>query len=1219
MANTLKYKITGINGIFRIPIEQNDNVNAISTLVKKEFSIIPKLSAKVYGSYLQNAAILSKYVRKDDIVTFYPTESDTQLTMSQQIIITPRYQSKTAFIVFSTINFKSMTAGDKIQIDINKDTKSDIEMKILKNLNAKYHKEIRQKGQITKILLFLPGGIPFFDGATINQFIQSFPDFLSYLYSIVIFNDNISDSILNETIDNICNISNESFKALLSPYFESDINGLGEIAAVLGYIQNKGPNSNFLIHSIAKFCPFAPLINGLFGLSGHFTGSTVIQITAPLSVLFIEMSKNLPEKTNLFSSTTKFLSFFMSIKISDKIPCTEFSRPFYNIGYESFFHSTIENETQIDKIIAFNPDFENYDWIRFSLPSLTEEDFKFAMRSSKELKKLSSLYDLDHVSLLKGRNCPFLFLSETEGMIVYINPEVGQIEIEPKENLACKISLLNFNSFDRNITDIVDPKKVTQITFFCICKSQTMNELFDNGVTRFVASQKLAHLFRDRCYANHILLLAGSIMFNSEIHVKNELTPLISNFSVDTETPSGDRAIFQAVKVAAEKILAVSNKYKNAVLRIIVLCDGEDAFANSTQMASVSNFLLQNNIKVDSFFFDPHKIPKNVAGLSHFTGGVSVLLNSYKDASDMFTDEAFTNVRLRKFGRMSHPILVAKDFSELRSIGPENLDKTIEVNENEFAKNDQIVITPTLEYIEFIADDPDFTPRMNRIVKEIKRIVSNPSSTFIVFPLKERFDVWRLLIKGCDSSLYENKWFYLIIEFDDDYPTTYPKFRFVHPPYHPNINDHGLVQFDLLYQNYRSDMSMIQLIEEILVLFIEPKFDSAIDSKRAGMRMEDPRFLALVDEWNQKNGKDSPDDWTKDWNIENPTIQQDTKIYEQPIYATYEKDEENRNKDEESSDEKLKILDADLINKLLTKKTCLGRGATSTVYRVNNCFTHKGFLCLKILNDELFIRANEPKKKKAKTKSIWDDDDDDNEEEENEIQFDFDIVKRLYSEYEMLCNLDHPNIVKVYGFFLGDKEHNPAILLEYCKFDLEKVIKELEDVDLVGIIYEICSAMKYVHENDIIHRDLKMKNILINNKKHVKICDFGISKFTDVTTYASITRGVGTPLFMAPEIFDEKVVYNEKVDVYAFGVVMYFIVTKGELPKFNGIGKYEFLNLPSSINQLSSSIIKSCWSSSPEERPSFERLLELITENDFMLIDGIENQIPKLKEHLKLD
>ena len=69
---------------------------------------------------------------------------------------------------------------------------------------------------------------------------------------------------------------------------------------------------------------------------------------------------------------------------------------------------------------------------------------------------------------------------------------------------------------------------------------------------------------------------------------------------------------------------------------------------------------------------------------------------------------------------------------------------------------------------------------------------------------------------------------------------------------------------------------------------------------------------------------------------------------------------------------------------------------------------------------------------------------------------------------------------------------------------------------------------------------------------------------------------------------------------------------------FTGTGCYESLTLPNSINKLSQSIIKMCWSNAPIDRPSFKDIMKLIHKNNFMLIDGIEKEIPKLREHLGL-
>lgn len=196
---------------------------------------------------------------------------------------------------------------------------------------------------------------------------------------------------------------------------------------------------------------------------------------------------------------------------------------------------------------------------------------------------------------------------------------------------------------------------------------------------------------------------------------------------------------------------------------------------------------------------------------------------------------------------------------------------------------------------------------------------------------------------------------------------------------------------------------------------------------------------------------------------------------------------------------------------------------------------------------------------------------------------------------------------------------NPAILLEYCKCNLEKAIQYLDDIDLVGIIYEICNAMMYIHKMKIIHRDLKTTNILIDKNKHVKICDFGISKMMNGTSTTSFTHGVGTFLYMAPELFQPDSICDKKIDVYAFGVVVYFILTKGKYPNNCGTGNLDKAKIPKYINKVSMSLIKNCWYHSPEKRPSFRQIIKFIIKNNFLLINGIEDKIPALKEYLRFD
>lgn len=218
--------------------------------------------------------------------------------------------------------------------------------------------------------------------------------------------------------------------------------------------------------------------------------------------------------------------------------------------------------------------------------------------------------------------------------------------------------------------------------------------------------------------------------------------------------------------------------------------------------------------------------------------------------------------------------------------------------------------------------------------------------------------------------------------------------------------------------------------------------------------------------------------------------------------------------------------------------------------------------------------------------------------------------KRFLQEYEMLNQIDHPNIIKTFGFCYGDKKHQPTILLEFCPYSLNKIVNTLNDKERVSIIYEICLAMKHVHEANIIHRDLSPENILLDNKKHVKISDFGIATLMDSETQSK-TSGIGKLKFMAPELIREKTHYNEKVDVFSFSVVLFYILTKGSIPDVSiidvGLGKRS--KIPYEINKLSASLITKCWSDNPNERPSFSEIIDLIKRNNFKLIDNVDISI----------
>ena len=213
--------------------------------------------------------------------------------------------------------------------------------------------------------------------------------------------------------------------------------------------------------------------------------------------------------------------------------------------------------------------------------------------------------------------------------------------------------------------------------------------------------------------------------------------------------------------------------------------------------------------------------------------------------------------------------------------------------------------------------------------------------------------------------------------------------------------------------------------------------------------------------------------------------------------------------------------------------------------------------------------------------------------------------KHFFQEFEVIFKLNHPNIVKAYEFCFGDSTHSPSYILEYCPNNLKKCIERIQKSERKRIIIELSSAMEKVHSIGIIHRNLKLENILLDEEDHVKLIDFGdYALIKDETESMDRTQNVGSIHFMAPELIQGKKDYNEKVDVYSFGVIVYMILTKGEYPKINildvGIGKKA--NIPSNASKFSKELIDKCWSFKPSDSPSFTGICLMLQENEEKLI-----------------
>ncbi|CAM8891390.1 unnamed protein product [Rhodiola kirilowii] len=155
-------------------------------------------------------------------------------------------------------------------------------------------------------------------------------------------------------------------------------------------------------------------------------------------------------------------------------------------------------------------------------------------------------------------------------------------------------------------------------------------------------------------------------------------------------------------------------------------------------------------------------------------------------------------------------------------------------------------------------------------------------------------------------------------------------------------------------------------------------------------------------------------------------------------------------------------------------------------------------------------------------------------------------LRRVYSEVKLLKRFHIDHIIALYDFWKDEKQNTLNFITEVCTSgDLRQYRRKHRHVSLKALkkwCWQILKGLEYLHTNDlcVIHRDLNCSNVFINgNTGVVKIGDFGLAAVLGKDHVAHSM--LGTPEFMAPEVYEEK--YNELVDIYSFGMCVLELVT----------------------------------------------------------------------------
>ena len=205
--------------------------------------------------------------------------------------------------------------------------------------------------------------------------------------------------------------------------------------------------------------------------------------------------------------------------------------------------------------------------------------------------------------------------------------------------------------------------------------------------------------------------------------------------------------------------------------------------------------------------------------------------------------------------------------------------------------------------------------------------------------------------------------------------------------------------------------------------------------------------------------------------------------------------------------------------------------------------------------------------------------------------------KKIFYETNLMRKLRHNSITKILETF--ESEKYIFIIMEYISGGtLQSFIKKRRKLNekTAKIFYkQIIESIKYIHSKNIVHRDIKLENILIDLNNNIKICDFGVGIMINQNTI--LYDQCGTPVYMAPEIIRNKGYFGFPVDIWSSGISLY-IMLSGNVPfnrgKLNDL-QYEILNSPlKNINDVSleaNDLLKGVLNKDPNKRFSIDDIL----------------------------
>ena len=202
------------------------------------------------------------------------------------------------------------------------------------------------------------------------------------------------------------------------------------------------------------------------------------------------------------------------------------------------------------------------------------------------------------------------------------------------------------------------------------------------------------------------------------------------------------------------------------------------------------------------------------------------------------------------------------------------------------------------------------------------------------------------------------------------------------------------------------------------------------------------------------------------------------------------------------------------------------------------------------------------------------------------------IESSLVAEANLMKNLDYPALPRIVDII--DDGQTLCVVMDYVEGEsLDKILKQYgrqSEEDVINWGIQLCGTLDYLHSHNIIYRDMKPANIMVNSEGNVKVIDFGIAREYKEDGLSD-TVIMGTPGYAPPEQYDRNRQTDARSDIYALGMTLHHLVT-GIDPRSNDYHYQPARKIVPTLSEGIEAIINKCVQSNPEDR--YQNCVEMI-------------------------